>query len=608
MPYVRLLVLLSLSSAALPAFAAGDRQGGVFPPRKQKAAPVEEAAPAADPPPVVVDEGEGPPDPNAPAVEPPPPAEVAPDAPAAEPTGAEGIWDWVDRMEGEIPSPEQVQAIREVTEEQSSERALIDDLSGAPPPVRFYEDPRAALTVDPLYLDLVDQREFDIPIDKNPMVEKWIRYFTGSGRKYYTKWLARSTRYQPMMHAALKEAGLPQDLVYLSMIESGYNTHAYSHADAAGLWQFIPSTGKLYDLRIDWWVDERRDPEMALHAAIAFLGELHGMFGDWRLAWAAYNGGPGRVRRAIAHTGTKDFWAIAAGTSLHPETDNYVPKIMAAAIIAKHPERYGFTGIEYEDELVYETQHVEGAVELEVLARCADTSLDELQELNPAIRRYATPAEGYDVRMPIGRGSQFVAALDAVPQSERMTVVRHTVRRGETLSNIAAKYGTTVSDVSRANNLRNVNRIYVGMNLVIPRTGSAPPAAREDVTLASVRPDAATTPKPAATTKKPTTHTVVRGDALSDIARRYGVSAGDLQRWNHISDASHIEVGQRLSVSGTAAASSSGSGWTTYVVRRGDSLGAIADRHDCTVSELKSWNSLRTTVIQPGQKLRISKG
>ena len=216
------------------------------------------------------------------------------------------------------------------------------------------------------------------------------------------------------------------------------------------------------------------------------------------------------------------------------------------------------------------------------------------------------------MRVPVGRTAQFVAALDAVPKSERMTVVRHTVRRGETLSIIAAKYGTTVSDVSRANNLRNVNRIYVGMNLVIPRTGSTPPTAREDVTLASVRPEAAAAPapKPAATTKKPTTHTVVRGDALSDIARRYGVTTADLQKWNHISNASHIEVGQRLAVSGTAASSSSSStsAWTTYVVRRGDSLGAIAGRYNCTVSELKSWNSLRTTVIQPGQKLRISKG
>lgn len=532
-----------------------------------------------------------------------------PDAPADDPPAErteEGIWTWVDRMEGEIPSPEQVQALQEVTEEESSERALIDDLAGAPVNVRFYDDPADALAIDPLYLDLVDPREFDIPVEINPWVEKWVRYFMGSGRKYYTKWLARSTRYQPMMHAALQDAGLPRDLVYLSMIESGYNTHAYSHADAAGLWQFIPTTGRLYDLRIDWWVDDRRDPEMALDAAISFLGELHGMFGDWRLAWAAYNGGPGRVRRAIERSGTKDFWTIAEGTSLHPETENYVPKIMAAAIIAKHPERYGFTGIEYEDELEYDVTHVDGAVELEVLAKCAGTSLDELKALNPGLRRYATPSDGYDLRVPVGRTDTFVAALADVPQSERLTVVRHTVRRGETLSIIAAKYGTSVSDVSRANNLRNINKIYVGMTLVIPRHGDAE-ASRETATLASVTPSAAA-PTPIAKAK-PAVHVVARGDSLSAIATRYHVTVTDLQRWNGIRNASHIEVGQRIALSGSgAASSSSGSGWTTYTVRRGDSLGRIAGKYGCSVGELREWNGIRGSVIHPGQKLKVAKG
>jgi membrane-bound lytic murein transglycosylase D len=409
-----------------------------------------------------------------------------------------------------------------------------------------------------------------------------------------------------MMHAALEEAGLPKDLVYLSMIESGYNAHAYSHADAAGLWQFIPSTGKLYDLRIDWWVDDRRDPEASLGAAIAFLGELHGMFGDWRLAWAAYNGGPGRVRRAIERSGTKDFWTIAEGTSLHPETENYVPKIMAAAIIGKHPERYGFTGIEYEEELKYDTTRVDGAVELEVLARCAGTSVEELKALNPGLRRYATPAEGYDLRVPVGRRETFVAALAEVPQSERLTVVRHTVRRGETLSIIASKYGTTVSDVSRANNLRNVNKIYVGMSLVIPRHGGVD-ASRETATLASVAPAAAPVSKPAAKAK-PATHVVARGDSLSGIATRYHVSVADLQRWNGIRNASHIEVGQRISLSGTGTGAGAGGGWTTYTVKRGDSLGRIAGKYGCSVGDLREWNGIRGSVIHPGQKLKVAKG
>jgi membrane-bound lytic murein transglycosylase D len=666
-------VLLAL---ALPAFASDEgaapseeKRGGLFPPFRKKAkdpvatAPVEAPAPetsgaAAAP------TGEGP----------------APDAPAAEPP-ADGVFEWVDRMEGEIPSPEQIEAVQELSEEQSSERVLVDDLTGSPPPLALYADPAASLTVDPLYLDLVDPSEFDIPIETNPWVAKWVRYFTGDGRKYYERWLSRSTRYQPMMRAELKEKGLPQDLVYLSMIESGYNTHAYSSADAAGLWQFISSTGKLYDLRIDFWVDERRDPEAALGAATTFLDELHTMFGDWRLAWASYNGGPGRVRRATEKAGSKDFWTLADGAYLHPETDNYVPKIMAAAIIGHHPERYGFTNIEYQSELEYETAHVDGSVEFDVLARCAGTTVEHLKDLNPALRRLATPPEGYDLRIPVGVRDTFVTALAAVPKEERVaTVQRHTVRRGETLSTIAAKYHTSVSTLSRANNLKNVNHIYVGMNLVIPRAGGTVPAAatpeaseprststasasssaaaprptaarthtvvrgdtlsgvadRYHVTLAELRAwnhlsgstilvgqklkvSAGSTSTAsssgssgsgsgsAASTSR--THTVARGETLATIARRYGVSTSDLQRWNGIRDASHIEVGQKLKVGGsgggTAAPSAS---WTTYTVQRGDSLGAIAERNGCTVSQLKTWNGLSSSVIQPGQKLKVRRG
>ena len=252
------------------------------------------------------------------------------DQPAAE-LPDEGIWEWVDRMEGEIPTEEQIEAIEERQQIEAEQLVFTDDLSGGDVPVTLYKSPREHLKTDPLFLDLVDPSEFDIPIEVNPEVEKWVRYFTGPGRKHYARYLKRSTRYRPMMYRELEKAGLPKDLVYLSMIESGYNAHAYSHAAAAGLWQFIPSTGKLYDLRIDWWMDERRDPEASVHAAIAFLGELHDMFGDWRLAWASYNGGPGRIRRATKQSGSKDFWVLARGPYLHSETDNYVPKIMAAA-------------------------------------------------------------------------------------------------------------------------------------------------------------------------------------------------------------------------------------------------------------------------------------
>ncbi|MCA9492624.1 MAG: LysM peptidoglycan-binding domain-containing protein, partial [Myxococcales bacterium] len=413
----------------------------------------------------------------------------------------------------------------------------------------------------------------------------------------------------------------------------------------------------------DYWVDERRDPEEALDAAATFLSELHTMFGDWRLAWASYNGGPGRVRRATEKAGSKDFWTLADGTYLHPETDNYVPKIMAAAIIGHHPERYGFTDIEFQDELVYETAHVDGSLGFETLARCAGVTVEDLKELNPALRRYATPPEGYDLRLPVGTKDKFVVALASVPKEQRVAAVsRHTVRRGETLSTIASKYHTTVSALSRANNLKNVNRIYVGMNLVIPRNGEAPSASASRT--ASSSSTSSSSSRTSSAPSKPSVHTVARGDTLSGIATRYGVTVSqlrswnslsgstimvgqklkvsssggsssgsssstarthtvrsgetlssiasrygvrtsDLQRWNNIGNAGHIEVGQRLNVSGSGGSSSSSSSWTTYTVRSGDSLGAIATRYGCTVSQLKSWNGLSGSVIQPGQKLKV---
>lgn len=577
------------------------------------------------------------------------PVEGGPDAPAAAPDG--GVWEWVERMEGEIPSEAQVQALEEAAEVERAEQALVEEPAAADPSA-FYADPAAAVAVstDPLFLDQVDPSEFDIPVVVNPAVRKWVEYLTGNGRKYYTKWISRSTRYRPMMYEQLAEAGLPADLVYLSMVESGYNAHAYSKADAAGMWQFIPGTARLYKLRLDWWVDDRRDPEASLGAAIEMLGELNEMFDDWLLAMAAYNTGPGRVRRATQRTGSKDFWTLANGGHLHSETTNYVPKIIAAAIIGKHPERYGFTGIEYEPELKYEAVRVDGSVELEVLARCAGTTVKEIKALNPALRRFATPPEGYDVRVPVGTSEAFSVALAKVPKSKRVTVVHHKVRRGETLSAIATRYGVSTSSLSQANNLRNANRIYVGMSLRIPRKG--------DVRVAAASTPRATDSSPA----RPSAHTVRRGDTLSGIGARYGVSVDQLKSWNGlrgstivvgqqlslkgsggtssgaarmstytvrrgdtlskiaaahgmssaelqrangIRNASHIEVGQKLKVAGGTSSSSS---WTTYTVRAGDSLGAIATRHKCTVAELKSWNQLRSTVIHPGQKLKVRAG
>lgn len=522
---------------------------------------------------------------------------AAADALAVEP--AEGsLWDFIEEIEGTLPADEAVAPSEELDAERTAEAAFLQEASSVaagPDPAEYYEDPAGVTADDPLHLRMIDPTEFDIPIVVNDDVVRWMQYFTGSGRKYYRKWLARSSKYRPMMYEKLEAAGLPKDLVYLSMIESGYATHAYSRAAAVGLWQFITPTAREWGMRVDWWVDDRRDPEMATDAAVKFLGHLNKRFGHWYLAWAAYNGGPARVDRAIRNHGTKDFYALVEKNAFPRETDNYVPKLVAAAIIGKHPERYGFTGISYQDRLSYDTVQVGPNIGIDVLARCAGMTQEAFQALNPHLRRWALPPDGksYTLRVPKDKGRTFLAALDQVPPSERLTYRRYKVAKGDTLGKIAARHGVSVQEVTRFNRIKNANRIYVGMELVIPTAGATPPPGA----LASTAPG----PSAKKSTKKKVTHTVRRGEALSVIASRYGVKQSDIMRWNKIRNANKVYAGQKLVI----YASGTSSAWSTYTVRSGDSLGRIAQRQGCSVSDLKSWNGLRSNTIHPGQKLKV---
>jgi membrane-bound lytic murein transglycosylase D len=235
-------------------------------------------------------------------------------------------------------------------------------------------------------------------------------------------------------------------------------------------------TGRDYGLRIDWWVDDRRDPEASTKAALRYLGDLQRMFaGDWFLSWASYNGGQGRVMRATRAAGSTDFWTLARGSFLHSETDNYVPKLIAAAIIGKHPERYGFVGVKYQDAFAYDTVDVPGATGLDVIARCAGVKEEELLEYNPALRRWALPPdlEKWSVRLPPGTKDKFTVAFAKVPPEERVTLARHVVKRKETLASIAKKYGVDSGEIARLNHLSSKSRIKVGQELVVPaRPGS----------------------------------------------------------------------------------------------------------------------------------------
>lgn len=623
--------------------------------------------------------------------------------PAAGGTNA-SIWDFIEPGEAAAAS----ESVKAAAEELSSERlSELTDLGsvGAEPPIEYYLDPVGATNKDPLHLDSIDPKEFDIPIVINDDVKRWMEYFLGRGRKYYAHYLERSTKWRPLMYAQIEARGMPRDLVYLSMIESGYSPGATSYAAAAGLWQFMPATGRQYALRVDWWVDERRDPERSTKAALTYLSYLHKMFaGDWWLAWASYNGGEGRVMNSTRRAGTVDFWAITRGEYLHTETENYVPKLIAAAIIGHHPEKYGFVGIHYQPEFVFDTVDVPASVGVDVLARCAGTTEEGFLELNPALRRWALPPdpEVQKVRVPKGSAERFNIEFAKVPPEERLTYIQHVVKKGESLGTIATKFGVSTADIARMNHIASSARIKVGMELIIPtsphggaevpspsnktttptsgsgpillpdgstRTSSTSTSApttgqsstvvvtykvRSGDTLAAiaraqgvsidnlkawngiknenqiyagqrltvrksntapaatpsaVKSSTPVTTAPAAEPKPPvapTLYTVRSGDTLSEIAASQKVSLDNLKAWNKISG-STIVVGQKLVVSSAAVAAppSSTSKTTVYAVRKGDTLGGIADRYNCTIAELKSWNGLSGSTIYPGQKLKI---
>jgi membrane-bound lytic murein transglycosylase D len=390
-----------------------------------------------------------------------------------------------------------------------------------------------------------DTPSWDIPITINDAVERWLEFFQTEGRDNFTIYLQRAGRYEPMMRAMFRDAGLPEDLVYLSLIESGFSPRAYSRARAVGLWQFISSTGRMYGLNASYWIDERRDPVLATRAAVAHLKDLYEEFGSWYLAAAAYNGGANRVRRSIRHSGSDDFWMLSQRRYLRRETRNYVPKLIAAALIAKQPEHYGFYDIDRQPPLAYELVQVPDATSIDIIADAAGVSEQEIRELNPQILRGVTPPnERYDVRVPPGSGHRFALDYAAVPPTERVTWVVHVVRGGDTLGQLARDYRVSVAGIRAANGNVNPRRLRIGQRLVIPRAGRIPTYTRSTRTVrrstpARVEPQAGTGPY--------ITYTVQGGDSLWTIARRYEVTARDLMRWNGLTS-SRIYPGDQVRI------------------------------------------------------------
>lgn len=391
------------------------------------------------------------------------------------------------------------------------------------------------IKVDPGLEDLVNedlrQTQFDFPVVVNEQVLKFLNYFQGRGRKSTQEALKRSGRYIDKFRRVFAEEGIPRDLVYMAHVESLFKPKAYSRARARGIWQFVKGTARLYDLEVGWWLDERLDVEKATPAAARHLNDLYAEFGDWYLALAAYNGGPGRVTRVLRRHGRMDYWTMAKRRLLPRETRNYVPSILAAMIIYRNPERYGFH-VEPDEPQEFDTVRLDFQVDLGVVADASGVGLTTLLDLNPELLRGVTPSDpgGHLLKVPTGLGSVIQQQVVAIPPDKRLRLKHHKVTQGQTLSHIARKYGVSINAIAEVNHIRNIHRLKLGQDLIIPLSGYAP-GGGSDLT-------------------ENGSYMVRRGDSLYKIARRHGVSVDDLVRWNKLNPRAHIHPGQELRLTG----------------------------------------------------------
>ena len=442
----------------------------------------------------------------------------------------------------------------------------------------------------------------DLPVDYNAEVVKTIRYFQTTARKAFKAWLSRSPLYTPMIRNALREAGLPQDLVYKAMIESGFNPRAYSRARAAGIWQFVRGTARLYGLKNNHYIDERRDPEKSTRAAIRHIQHLYGLFGDWRLVIAAYNCGQGRLDRIIKRSGTTNFWKLKG---LPRETRRHVPRFMAALIISRDPEWFGFDDVVYQAPREFDVVSISECVSLRITAECAGTTYKRMRSLNPELRRGYTPPlvhGSYELRIPVGTSERFKARYARIPASRKAQMAEHRVRRGDTPSGIAREYGVSTRAVLEANNITNPRRIRVGTLLKIPIFPNGDSRRTERTLARAAAPDA--------DGHRSVTHRVRKGDTLWGIGRRYGVTPNQIRSWNNVRK--HITPGDRLVIRrpeapqvGLANPSDLRRG-EFYIVQRGDTLWEIARNLRIHVNDLKKWNRIRKPArLRVGARLLI---
>ncbi|MFH1950749.1 MAG: LysM peptidoglycan-binding domain-containing protein [Pseudomonadota bacterium] len=440
-----------------------------------------------------------------------------------------------------------------------------------------------------------------IPLDMNNHVEAALNLLKGRERDFFINAYRRSGRYRPAIVKALKEAGLPQELSWLPLIESGFKVKALSRARALGMWQFIASTGYKYGLKRGQWVDERMDPEKSTEAAIAYLKELHQIFGDWYTVLAAYNCGEGRVLRCINTQKINyldHFWDLYA--KLPAETAFYVPKFLAVLHILNDPKAHGFILPPVDKEIETEVVEMDKQVYLEVMATHIGVSYELLRELNPELRHNSTPPRPYAFRVPKGKAKVLLAELDKIPRWDPPVpeYVAHRVKKGETLSAIASRYRTSVSAITSLNHLKSKSYIKTGWTLKIPtrlqyahagQTSAPPPSSKE----AQARPEKPVVSK----------YVVRKGDSLWKIANRFDTTTKAIQSLNRLPN-THLSIGQVLVVSKSLTDSKIGT--ETYTVLKGDSPYIIAQKHQMELSDLLRLNRLtpRSTIF-PGQILSV---
>ena len=466
----------------------------------------------------------------------------------------------------------------------------------------------------------------------NP-IEKFIRYFQNGGRKRFEVYLARSGKYVGMMQKILVRYGLPEDLVYVALIESGFSPKAYSVAKAAGPWQFISETGRRYGLRIDWWADERRDAEKSTHAAASYLRDLYGMFESWPLATAAYNAGEGKIQRAVTRYKSDDFSELIRHGYLKQETKDYVPKMLAALTIAKDPDKYGFGDVAYEAPLDLRSVSVPGGTDLAAVARLLEVPVETIRDWNPELRRFCTPPtrERYDLRLSVDAARIAEERMEEIRTQAKITFLQHKVRRRETLQALADRYKTTVPVLRELNGLKR-DSLRRTVRLVIPVTGltetEAVPGTEvspDRLTMAHMRVEEGSRKARIRRGGRPDagdTVTVRKGDTLTRLAKRHGVRVKDLASANGLKAKSKLKVGARLVLpeascatgarpskaavaksAGTKSSVSAGAARdvrkraTRYKVHKGDTLDQIARVYGVTVDRLAERNRMKKSQL-----------